>query len=147
MSTRRTFLTGALLVGSSALAARSMARPDAGGGEMRFWDNHAGFGYESAKDIELLDHWRNAGVHYLSVNVGFDLMPWSSTFLAIANYTQAIAAREDYALGATLADVEAAWRAGRMAITFDIEGMSALNGELSLVELYYRLGVRQMAIA
>ncbi|MFM7786344.1 MAG: dipeptidase [Gammaproteobacteria bacterium] len=114
---------------------------------MRFWDAHAGFGYEGAKDIELLDHWRDAGVHYLAINVGFDLVPWSTTFLAIANYTRAITARKEYALCATLADVEAAWRDGKMAITFDIEGMGALNGELALVELYYRLGVRQMAIA
>ena len=30
---------------------------------------------------------------------------------------------------------------------FDIEGMGALNGAVSMVELYYRLGVRQMLIA
>ncbi len=34
-----------------------------------------------------------------------------------------------------------------MALTFDIEGMGSLNGDLSMVEMYYRLGVRQMLIA
>jgi microsomal dipeptidase-like Zn-dependent dipeptidase len=32
-------------------------------------------------------------------------------------------------------------------LTFDIEGMGALNGDLSKIELYYRLGARQMLIA
>ena len=114
---------------------------------MRFWDNHAGFGYTGPQDVKLLDAWRTAGVHYLSINVGFDVMPWHTTFLAIANYTRAIEARSDFALCSTFAAVLAAWQAGKMALTFDIEGMGALNGELALVETYYRLGVRQMAIA
>ena len=32
-------------------------------------------------------------------------------------------------------------------VDFDIEGMGSLNGDVSMVELYYRLGVRQMLIA
>jgi membrane dipeptidase len=36
---------------------------------------------------------------------------------------------------------------GKLAITFDIEGMNALNGQLDLVQHYYEIGVRQMIIA
>jgi len=50
-------------------------------------------------------------------------------------------------LCSTFSQVLAAWHAGQMALTFDIEGMGALNGDVSMVELYYRLGVRQMLIA
>jgi membrane dipeptidase len=50
-------------------------------------------------------------------------------------------------LCATLADVRAARLAGKMAVTYDIEGMGALNGDLAMVEFYYRQGVRQMLIA
>jgi membrane dipeptidase len=32
-------------------------------------------------------------------------------------------------------------------LTFDIEGMGALNDDIAMVEFYYRLGVRQMLIA
>lgn len=35
----------------------------------------------------------------------------------------------------------------RMAITFDLEGANALNVDVSMVSLYYRLGVRQMLLA
>lgn len=146
---RRDVLIASLAAGGSLVAARSGAatlaiRPDA---ELRLWDNHTGFGYEGPQDVALLDHWQSAGAHYVCVNVGFDMAPWSSTFLAIADYTKAIAARSDMRLCATLADVQDAWRAGLMAVTFNIEGMGALNETLSLVELYYRLGVRQMLIA
>lgn len=55
--------------------------------------------------------------------------------------------RNDITLCATVAQVLAARRAGKMALTFDIEGMRALNGDLAMVETYYRLGVRQMLIA
>src|SRR5580765_1386892 len=65
----------------------------------------------------------------------------------MADYTKGIEARSDMVLCPTLAKVQDAWRAGKMALTFDIEGMGALNGDLSMVELYYGLGVRQMLIA
>lgn len=139
-------MLGGLTLLGGRVAAVPAALPAQPAG-LRFWDNHAGFGYEGPDDIRLLDHWRDAGVHYVSVNVGFDLMPWSTTFVAIANYSRALAARPDFVLCASYASVEAAWRAGKLAVTFNLEGMGALNGELSLVELYYRLGVRQMAIA
>lgn len=111
------------------------------------WDDHAGFGYAGPDDVELLSHWRRAGVGYLSVNVGYDPVPWRTTIKAIADYTRRIAARPDMVLCATLAEVDAARRAGRMAVTYDIEGMGALNGDLAMVGFYYRQGVRQMLIA
>jgi hypothetical protein len=56
---------------------------------------------------------------------------------AIADYTRGIEARSDMILCATFAQVLTAWRAGQMALTFDIEGMGAPNGDVSIVELYY----------
>jgi membrane dipeptidase len=114
---------------------------------MHYWDNHAGFGYSGLQDVDLLDQWRAAGVNYLSVNVGYDPVPWSTTVRAIADYTGRIEARSDMTLCSTFSQVLAAWQAGKMALTFDIEGMASLNGDLSMVEAYYRLGVRQMLIA
>ncbi|MFO0447892.1 MAG: dipeptidase, partial [Pseudomonadota bacterium] len=70
--------------------------------------------------MALLDYWRDAGADYVCVNVGFDMVPWSTTFLAIADYTRAIKARSDLRLCATLDDVRAAWRAGQMAIAYNV---------------------------
>jgi hypothetical protein len=42
---------------------------------IQYWDDHAGFGYQRPHDVDLLDHWRCAGVNYLSINVGYDPVP------------------------------------------------------------------------
>ncbi len=38
-------------------------------------------------------------------------------------------------------------REGKLAVSFDLEGMDALNGDIGMVDVYYRLGVRQMLFA
>jgi membrane dipeptidase len=48
---------------------------------------------------------------------------------------------------ASVEDVHRAKRDGKLAVTFDLEGMDALNGDLGMVDVYYRLGVRQMLFA
>ena len=145
ITNRRTVLASgsaaALSFQGSALGARPADEA------LFIWDNHSGFGYVGPDDIAALDLWRHAGVGYLSVDVGYDAVPWSTTIKAIADYTRRIEARSDMVLCATLADVRAARLAGKMAVTYDIEGMGALNGDLAMVEFYYRQGVRQMLIA
>jgi membrane dipeptidase len=142
MLSRRTLLSSSLAAGLS-MAARPLLAAD----KPIYWDNHGGWGYAGPQDIDFLDQWRAAGTNYLSINVGYDVVPWSTTIKAIADYTKRIEARSDTVLCSTLAQVKKAWAAGKMAVTYDIEGMGALNGDLSMVELYYRLGVRQMLIA
>lgn len=137
MQSRRTFLMAAAAAGTSVLSVNAFAAKHPEG--LEFWDNHAGFAYVGPQDVNLLDHWRSAGVNYLSVNVAYDPVPWSTTIHAIADYTRGIEARQDMVLCSTFAQVLGAWRAGKLALTFDIEGMGALNGDLSMIELYYRL--------
>jgi membrane dipeptidase len=142
---RRRFLKVAVAAGVSALGGSAFAGTRSE--QIKYWDNHAGFAYAGPRDVDLLDRWRSAGVNYLSINVGYDPVPWSTTIRAIADYTRGIEARSDMVLCPTLSQVIAAWHAGQMALTFDIEGMGSLNGDVSMVELYYRLGIRQMLIA
>jgi membrane dipeptidase len=47
----------------------------------------------------------------------------------------------------TADDVERARSSGRLAVGFDIEGANAIGDQLSLIELYYDLGVRWMLMA
>jgi len=142
---RRKFLKVALAAGVADLGDSAFAGTTSG--QIKYWDNHAGFGYAGPRDVDLLDRWRSAEVNYLSINVGYDPVPWSTTIRAIADYTKGVEARSDMVLCSTLSQVLAAWHAGQMALAFDIEGMGSLNGDVSMVELYYRLGVRQMLIA
>ncbi len=144
MLTRRQTLATGVAASLFGIAGHAKAKTP---GPLYYWDNHAGFGYAGPQDVAFLDEWRKAGVNYLSINVGYDPVEWSTTIRAIADYTKGIKARSDMVLCATMAEVRDAERKGKMALTFDIEGMGALNGDLAMVATYYRLGVRQMLIA
>lgn len=112
------------------------------------WDAHSGFMPDPAADLNNLRIWRDAGVNYLSIDVGFDLLAWEQTVATLASFRHWILARpSDYALVSSADEILAAKASGRLAITFDIEGMNALNGRIEMVEFYHRLGVRQMLFA
>jgi len=112
------------------------------------WDGHSGFMPDPAADLHELSRWRDAGVNYLSVDVGFDALDWHSAIRTIAAFRRFIARNGDkYALVATVHDIHRAKAEGKMAITFDLEGANALDGRIEMVELYHRLGVRQILFA
>src|SRR5260370_11647390 len=50
------------------------------------WDDHGGFGYSKASALEGLERWRAAGIDYLSINAGYDVMPWTKTVEAVSPY-------------------------------------------------------------
>src|SRR5262245_31435859 len=112
------------------------------------WDDHGGFGWSKASALEGLKRWRAAGIDYLSINAGYDIMPWTETVEAVSQYRHWIRTHSDWMLQVeTVDDVFRARREGKLAVTFDLEGMNALNGDIGMVDLYYRLGVRQMLFA
>ena len=112
------------------------------------WDAHAGVFPDSAIDLKLLNSWRDKGVNYLSINVGFDVMDWQKTLKTLAAYRRWLLAREQcFVLVSTIQDVVRAKREDKLAVTFDIEGMNALNGDINMLSVYHALGVRQMLFA
>ncbi|HEX3848089.1 MAG TPA: membrane dipeptidase [Steroidobacteraceae bacterium] len=112
------------------------------------WDTHSGFMPVPNADLRKLDIWRDAGVDYLSIDVGFDLFDWTHTMSTLAAFRHWILARpQEFVLAESAADVRRAKQEGRMAVTFDLEGMNALDGRVEMVEVYHRLGVRQMLVA
>ena len=111
------------------------------------WDAHAGFESWPTTDLGNLSIWRDAGVDFLSVNVGYDVQRWTDTIHVLAAFRRWFEASEDFDLAGTVADVQAARTAGRMAVAFDLEGMNALDGSLDLLHLVHALGVRQILFA
>ena len=112
------------------------------------WDAHAGVFPDPKVDLSLLNDWRDNGVNYLSVNVGFDVMDWQQTLATLAAYRRWVLLHDDhFILAGTVEDIDRAKREGRFALSFDIEGMNALNGTVDMVGLYHALGVRQMLFA
>ena len=111
------------------------------------WDAHAGFESWPTTDLRNLAVWKDAGVDFLSVNVGYDVQRWTDTIRVLAAFRRWFEASDDYALAGTVAEVRAARAAGRMAVAFDLEGMNALDGSLDLLYLVHALGVRQILFA
>ncbi|HZY98001.1 MAG TPA: membrane dipeptidase [Candidatus Baltobacteraceae bacterium] len=112
------------------------------------WDTHAGFSPDPAADLSNLQRWRDAGVDYLSINVGYDVLPWQNAVKTLAAFRRWISAHGDeYVIVASANEVRKAKADGKMAVTFDLEGTNPLDGRLEMVELYYSLGVRQMLFA
>ncbi len=112
------------------------------------WDAHAGIFPSTQVDLSLVDEWPRNGANYLSINVGFDVMPWQETLATLAAYQQWLLAHADhFVLVDRIEDIDRARAAGKFAVSFDIEGMNALNNDLNMVALYHALGVRQMLFA
>lgn len=112
------------------------------------WDEHCGFAFTGPGSADGLDRWRNAGVDYLSINVSFDVTPWELGIQALSDHRRWVREHPELLLQVeTVADIHRAKREGKLAITYDIEGMNALDGDAGMVELYYRLGVRHMLFA
>lgn len=112
------------------------------------WDSHAGYELVPGMDLDPTFRWRDSGVDFLSINVGYDVKPWTQTVAAIAHARRWIEAHPDkLRLIDSAGQLESARAAGQLAVAFDIEGMASLNSDLSMVSLYRDLGVRQMLIA
>lgn len=123
----------------TALLARSLV-----------WDNHGCMPLRPGDEAFLpqLARYRESGVDVVSLNVGFDAVPWHQTVAMLAHFRCWLRGRPDeYVLVSDVADIERAKREGKLAVTFDIEGGCALNDQLAMVELYYDLGVRWMLFA
>jgi membrane dipeptidase len=118
--------------------------------ESLVWDNHGCMPLRPDDESFLpqLARYRTAGVDVVSLNVGFDTLPWENTVCMLAQFRSWVRRHSDrYALIETVEDIQAARREGKLAVTFDIEGGGALDGRVEMVELYYELGVRWMLFA
>lgn len=116
------------------------------------WDNH-GCLPKQRTDVDAympaLERYRRAGVNVVSINVADDAAgPWHETMRVLARFRAWLSARpEQYLLVRTVDDIVAAKAAGQLAVTFDIEGGTAIDDELGLIRLYWDLGVRWMLVA
>ncbi|MDG2097451.1 MAG: membrane dipeptidase, partial [Paracoccaceae bacterium] len=111
------------------------------------WDAHAGFELTSERDLETLSVWKDAGINYLSVNVGYDVRDWRTTIKNLSLARRWIDKQQDIDLIGTISELNLARSKGHLAVTFDIEGMCAFDESIEMVQLYYDLGVRQIAFA
>jgi membrane dipeptidase len=114
------------------------------------WDNHGCMPLRPGDETFLpqLARYRTAGVNIVSLNVGFGEQGIVEHVRMLAHLRKWVSARsEKYVIAHSVGDIVQARRDGRLAIVFDIEGMNAVSDQLSMVQLYYDLGVRWMLVA
>lgn len=114
------------------------------------WDNHGcmPLRWNDESFLPQLQRYRDAGFDVVSLNIGFGEQGIEEHIRTIAGFRHWIGQRgDDYVLASSVADIAGARAEGKLAIVFDIEGTRAIADQLSLIELYYDLGVRWMLMA
>jgi membrane dipeptidase len=111
------------------------------------WDTTLGW-LGSGKDQNVLVRFHAAGVDHISLTVGVDMVGPEQPLKEIASVL-ALCAREPekYVITSDTSAILAAKKAGKLAFTFNLQGTNGLSGDIGMVEVFYRLGVRSMLLA
>ena len=112
------------------------------------WDNHACLPHERADDfIPDIARYRAAGVDVIGLNVGDSDVPLDDLIRLAARIRRFVALHPtDYRMVGGVEDIHAAKRDGQMAVLLNIEGCFAMGDQLSLVQFFFDIGVRWMAM-
>lgn len=114
------------------------------------WDHHACMPLRpnDPSFLPQLARHKAAGFDAVTLNVGFGEQGPEQHLRMLAALRHWVLMRPDeYLLLLQPEDVERARRTGRLAVGFDIEGANAIGEQLSLIQMYYDLGVRWMLLA
>ena len=111
------------------------------------WEAHACLPLSQASSIEPLLHYHQAGVHYISLNIGMDLNPLSQVMLSLAHFRSEIQAHPQLCLAGSLQEIREASQQDLLSVGFDLEGALPLLESPEMVFLYRDLGVRQIHLA
>lgn len=109
------------------------------------WDAHGCPPFKLGEDLSFLRRYKNSGVNFVSLNVGFDLIGLAETLELIGCFNQWILNySDDYALATNVRQLFENQEKNKLSLAFDIEGCNLLNGNIEIVPFLYSLGVRQM---
>ena len=112
------------------------------------WEAHTCLPLHPDASFAPLERYHSLGVHYACINVGMDMNPLSQILPVIAAFrARLLAEPERYVIPHTVADIEAARNAGKLAVAFDLEGALPLLEQPKMVALYRDLGIRQIHFA
>lgn len=113
------------------------------------WDMTVPYGMQHATDGVTLPRFREAGFGLVSLTIGGDKTFGPEVALANIGQVYAVCARypERYRFVHGIDDVDLARNEGKLAITLNFQGTNVLANDPSLVEVFYRLGVKHMLMA
>jgi len=100
------------------------------------------------KKLATLPRFAAAGVGFVSLSIGGDQTTIAETMRLLVRERRRLLAQPDqYALAGDCGQIEAARASGRLAVAFHFQGTDSFEGDLGMVEAYYRLGVRHALLA
>ena len=109
------------------------------------WEQHCCLPVQAEADIAPLRRYLDAGVSYLSVNVGFAPHDLDATMRVVSSWRrQIVLSSEPFTLVSAVEEMLAARQQGRLVVGFDLEDTNPLGGEIAMIQTYYDLGVRSM---
>ncbi|MEO5693752.1 MAG: membrane dipeptidase [Usitatibacter sp.] len=97
---------------------------------------------------DTLERFAKSGFNYVSLTVGLDSVPsLEATIQHMAAERRRIESAPDkYVFVESVDDIARAKREGKLALGFHHQGTNALQGDVNMVSLYYRLGVRALLL-
>jgi membrane dipeptidase len=89
-----------------------------------------------------------SGVDFVSLTLASDAESQIEVVKNLARERRALLSQpERYRLIEKADEIEAAKRDGMLAVSFNLQGTNALAGDLAMVEVFYKLGIRHMLLA
>ncbi len=112
------------------------------------WDMTIPWGPSYAEDA-VLHRFHAAGIGLMSLTVAGDGSAGAAALYQTISSLNAFCRQhpESFTVIETADDVVRAHAAGKTALTFNVQGCNVLGGEIGMVEVLYRLGVRHMLLA
>lgn len=113
------------------------------------WENHGCMPLRADDSfLPQLERYRQSGYSVVSLNIGMDLNTLEEIFSTLAHFRHWVRRHPDrFLLIDSVADVKRAKQEAKLGVCFDLEGASAVGNQLSMIELFYELGVRWMLMA
>ena len=106
-----------------------------------------GYGRHELREQTLPRLFAN-GVDFVSVTVATDSQPQGDVVIKIAQERSYLLGQpERFRLIETVDDILASKKDGTLAVSFNFQGTNAFAGNLDMVEVFYKLGVRQALMA
>ena len=110
------------------------------------WDNHCCIPFEQpGRWLGVLERYRLSGVDVVMINIGDSRTPLETCVRMAGEIRAYIKVHPaDYVLALTADSILQAKSERKLAVGLDVEGVYSIGEQLSLIDLYYDLGVRWM---
>jgi len=111
------------------------------------WDAHSCVPLLADYDLASLQKHIDCGAYYISINIGMDFNALEDIVQIIAGFRKRISELDFLIQVETFADVERARAQGKLAVSFDLEGGVPLCESPAMVDMFAKLGIRQIHLA